>query len=203
MPIGRLRTWKEHAGQLDTIRKVMLGWDVTDFGMDDFDRIGAGALHRAQRQASWTASVGVPFCEKYIVMRDGQRLPKHYHVSQERGHHQPPPAAPLRVLLWNVDPATGKELETDVHVYMDGILHTYGPGEEILVYPGNSISLAPYMAHIFGPQAGTDLIAGEVSAINDDNTDNYFLEDTRRFAEGGRGRSHPSTPSATNTTSWP
>ena len=39
------------------------------------------------------------------------------------------------------------------------------------------------MAHIFGPQAGTDLIAGEVSAINDDNTDNYFLEDTRRFAE--------------------
>ena len=24
--------------------------------------------------------VGVPYCEKYLIMKDGQRLPKHYHV---------------------------------------------------------------------------------------------------------------------------
>ena len=27
-----------------------------------------------------------------------------------------------------------------------------------------------------------DLVAGEVSKVNDDNTDNYFLEPTSRFA---------------------
>ena len=36
-----LETWKDSASRLETIRKVMLGWDVTDFGMDDFDHIGA------------------------------------------------------------------------------------------------------------------------------------------------------------------
>lgn len=176
-----LETWKENAAGLDVIRKVMLGWDVTDFGMDDFANIGA-VLYTVRNGSITEKGVGVPYCEKYIVMRDGQRLPKHYHVSKTEDIINRA-GGPLRVLLWNVDPATGKQLETDVNVYMDGILRTYGAGEEILVYPGNSISLTPYMAHIFGPQAGTDLIAGEVSAINDDNTDNYFLEDTRRFAD--------------------
>lgn len=69
-------------------------------------------------------------------------------------------------------------------VFQDGIPHTYRPGEEILIHPGNSISLAPYIAHIFGPKPGSgDLVVGEVSAVNDDVTDNYFLENTSRFAE--------------------
>ena len=42
----------------------------------------------------------------------------------------------------------------------------------------------PYIAHIFGPKPGTgDLIVGEVSKVNDDNTDNYFLEPVARFAD--------------------
>ena len=174
-----LETWKENAARLDVIRKVMLGWDVTDFGMDDFANIGA-VLYTVRNGSITEKGVGVPYCEKYIVMRDGQRLPKHYHVSKTEDIINRA-GGPLRVLLWNVDPTTGKQLETDVNVYMDGVLRTYGAGEEILVYPGNSISLTPYMAHIFGPQAGTDLIAGEVSAVNDDNTDNYFLESAGRF----------------------
>jgi D-lyxose ketol-isomerase len=52
------------------------------------------------------------------------------------------------------------------------------------VRKGGSISLTPYLAHVFGPRPGTgDLIAGEVSKVNDDNTDNYFLEPVARFAE--------------------
>lgn len=52
------------------------------------------------------------------------------------------------------------------------------------MYPGNSISLKPHIAHIFGPKPGTgELVAGEVSKVNDDNTDNYFLEPTYRFAK--------------------
>ena len=51
----------------------------------------------------------------------------------------------------------------------------------MLVEPGNSISLTPYIAHIFGAKPGSDLVVGEVSSINDDNTDNYFLEKSLRF----------------------
>ena len=80
--------------------------------------------------------------------------------------------------------ALGREvLDTDVNVYMDGVLHTFKPGAEVLVEPGNSISLTPYIAHIFGAKPGSDLVVGEVSSINDDNTDNYFSEPVKRFAD--------------------
>ena len=33
--------WKQNAAKLDTIRRVMLGWDITDFGTGDFGSVGA------------------------------------------------------------------------------------------------------------------------------------------------------------------
>ena len=147
-----LETWKANAGKLDTVRNGSI---------DD-------------------KSVGVPFCEKYIVMRDGQRLTNHYHVAKTEDIINRAGGV-LRLYLWKVDPATGKMTDEDVDVYMDGVLHTFKAGEEVLVEPGNSISLTPYIAHIFGPKPGSDLVVGEVSSINDDNTDNYFLEECLRY----------------------
>ena len=177
-----LPEWKAHKADLDTVRKVMLGWDITDFGMGDFTKVGA-VLYTVRNGSLADKTAGVPYCEKYILMKDGQRLPKHYHVMKTEDIINRTGGA-LQVFLWNVDPATGKALDTPVEVYQDGILYTYQPGEEILIQPGNSISLAPFIAHIFGPKPGSgDLVVGEVSAINDDMTDNYFLEKTSRFAD--------------------
>jgi len=83
-----------------------------------------------------------------------------------------------------MNPVTGAQLATDVTVDIDGIPHTVKAGEKILVNKGESISLRPYVAHIFGPEAGSgDLVVGEVSMVNDDTADNFFLEKTSRFAE--------------------
>ena len=174
--------WKANKDKLDTVRKVMLGWDITDFGVNKFDEIG-GVLYTVRNGDMNNPEIGVPYCEKYIIMKEGQRLPKHYHVFKTEDIINRAGGV-LYVQLWNADPATGEELDTDVHVYMDGIEHVVKAGEEILVENGSSISLAPYVAHIFGPKAGTgELVVGEVSKVNDDNTDNYFLEDTARFAQ--------------------
>lgn len=173
--------WAENKDAIDTIRQVMLGWDITDFGTGKFDEIGA-VLYTVRNGDMNAPDVGVPYCEKYIVMREGQRLPKHYHVYKTEDIINRAGGV-LSVWLWNTD-AEGKQLESDVKVYMDGIECQFKAGEEILVYPGDSISLTPYMAHIFGPKPGSgSLIVGEVSKVNDDNTDNYFLEPTARFAE--------------------
>lgn len=173
--------WHENADRIDTIRKVMLGWDITDFGTGDFRSVGA-VLYTVRNGKMDDPTVGVPYCEKYIVMKEGQRLPKHYHVYKTEDIINRAGGV-LAVYLWNAG-ETGEQLDTDVEVYMDGIRHVVKPGEEILLYPGNSISLAPYIAHIFGPKPGCgDLVVGEVSKVNDDNTDNYFLESTSRFAE--------------------
>lgn len=172
--------WAENKDNLDYIRKVMLGWDVTDFGTGNFKEIG-GVLYTV-RNGDLNDPDGLTYCEKYIVMKEGQRLPKHYHLAKSEDIINRAGGV-LAVYLWNTD-ANGKQLETDVVVSMDGIACTFKAGEEILVYPGNSISLTPHMAHIFGPKPGCgDLIVGEVSKVNDDNTDNYFLEPTYRFSE--------------------
>ena len=174
-------TWQENRTKVEAIEKLMLGWDITDFGMGDFSKVGA-VLYTIRNGLLGDSSVGVPYCEKLIVMKDGQRLPKHYHVCKSEDIINRANGV-LQVFLWNADPKTGAPLDTPVRIFQDGIEYTYAPGEEILIQPGNSISLTPYIAHIFGPKAGTgDLIVGEVSAVNDDMTDNYFLENTARFA---------------------
>lgn len=49
---------------------------------------------------------------------------------------------------------------------------------------GESITLAPYVAHVFGPKPGTgDVVVGEVSKDNDDHTDNFFLDSIAHFAD--------------------
>ena len=177
-----LDDWKAQAERIDVIRKVMLGWDITDFGMGDFKTVGS-VLFTVRNGLLEDPSVGVPYCEKYIVMKEGQRLPNHYHVFKTEDIINRA-GGDLQVFLWNADKETGKQLDTDVHVFMDGIEHVFKAGEEIIVKKGASISLAPYIAHIFGPKPGTgDLIVGEVSKVNDDNTDNYFLEPVARFAD--------------------
>ena len=172
--------WKRNADKIGTIRKVMLGWDITDFGKGDFGRLGS-VLYTVRNGLLDDPTVGVPYCEKYIVMKEGQRLPNHYHVFKTEDIINRA-GGDLQVFLWNAS-KDGKQLDTDVHVFMDGIEHVFKAGEEIIVRKGSSISLAPYISHIFGPKPGTgDLIVGEVSKVNDDNTDNYFLESVDRFS---------------------
>ncbi len=172
--------WKNHSGEIDIIKKLMLGWDITDYGCGDFSTIGT-VLYTVRNGSYADPDAGVPYCEKYLIMKDGQRLPKHYHVNKTEDIINRA-GGMLQVFLWNADPATGEQLDTDVVVYRDGIRHVYKAGEEILVAPGGSVTLTPYLAHIFGPKPGSgDLICGEVSKVNDDLTDNYFMEKTSRF----------------------
>ena len=167
---------------LDAVKRLELGWDITDFGSGEFARIGA-VLYTVRNGLVDDPSVGVPYCEKYILMKDGQHLPNHYHVFKSEDIINRA-GGDISVYLWNADPKSGKMLETDVRVMMDGIAHSFKPGDEIVVKKGESITLAPYVAHVFGPKPGTgDVVVGEVSKVNDDHSDNFFLDPIARFAD--------------------
>lgn len=171
--------WAQIKDQAQTVFKTMMGWDITDFGSGNFDEIGC-VLYTVRNGLITDDSVGVPYCEKYLLFKEGQRLPKHYHLYKSEDIINRAGGV-LEVMLWNTD-EDGKQLETDVEIYMDGIKRTFKAGEKIHILPGNSISLTPHIAHIFGPKPGTgELVAGEVSKVNDDNTDNYFMEPVGRF----------------------
>ena len=155
----------------------MLGWDITDFGMGDFSKIGAVLFTIRNGDVDGN---GTPYAEKIIFLSDGQRLPCHYHVSKtediiNRGGGE------LWMELFNAAPDGSVDEKTDVEFYSDGIKLTAKAGERVFVTTGNSITLTPYTYHIFGAKG--DLLVGEVSSINDDKTDNYFSEDVKRFAD--------------------
>lgn len=172
--------WKTELQKMETIRSVMLGWDVTDFGTNQFNKTGA-VLYTVRNGKMDNEDIGVPYCEKYLLFQEGQYLPKHYHkfktediINRANGV--------MFIQIWNVD-EMGREQTDDVCIRMDGIERTFQAGEKILIYPGNSITLKPYIAHVIGAEAGCgELVAGEVSKVNDDTTDNYFLEPTSRFS---------------------
>lgn len=174
--------WKAKEDQIATIKEVMLGWDITDYGMDDFETLGA-TLFTLRNGSLEDASVGVPYAEKLIVLKDGQRLPNHYHASKtediiNRG------GGILAIKLYNSLENGDVDYDTDVQVDMDGVTYTVKAGEELQIEPGNSITLRPFVYHLFWAKEGAgDLICGEVSSINDDNIDNYNAEEVKRFSE--------------------
>lgn len=172
---------RERSQLLATVKRLELGWDITDFGSGNFKKTGA-VLYTVRNGLTSDPTVGVPYCEKYILMREGQHLPNHYHISKTEDIINRA-GGEITIQLWNVDPASGQLQDTPVTVYTDGWAHTIDAAEEIQIPTGCSITLRPYVAHIFGPRIGTgDVVIGEVSKVNDDHTDNFFLDPIARFA---------------------
>ena len=76
------------------------------------------------------------------------------------------------------------DTQSDVEFSLDGERKALPAGSRIVLKPGESITLVNYVYHNFTVAEGSDrVILGEVSKVNDDNTDNYFLDPTGRFPE--------------------
>ncbi|MBO5564125.1 MAG: D-lyxose/D-mannose family sugar isomerase [Lachnospiraceae bacterium] len=168
--------WKAKEAETGYMRKVAMGWDVTDYNSGDFDKIGA-VLFTYRNGDLQHPEDGKVYCEKYIAMKDGQMLPRHFHYFKTEDIINRAGGV-LRVYCWN---SKSKEENyavdevSDVHVKCDGIDVTVRAGGYVDITPGNSITLTPGMYHSFEAVAGKgNLIVGEVSRVNDDANDNHF-----------------------------
>jgi D-lyxose ketol-isomerase len=83
--------------------------------------------------------------------------------------------------LYNATPE-GELAESPVSVSVDAVERTLAPGGKVVLSPGESITLQPYCYHRFWAEESRVLI-GEVSLVNDDDTDNRFYESLGRFPE--------------------
>lgn len=171
--------WKTKGHEYDEIRDNMLGWDITDFGSGDFDKVGFGLITLRNGNQNNPKYKKV-YAEKLLMLRDGQIAPRHYHWKKSediinRG------GGTLYIAVYN-GREDGSIDESDVLVNSDGRSYYVKCGTKIKLEPGESITLWPYQYHDFSvkPDTGTVLI-GEVSQTNDDNTDNRFYEKAGRF----------------------
>jgi D-lyxose ketol-isomerase len=174
--------WKRNRDSVGTIKKVMLGWDITDYGLNRFSEIG-GVLFTVRNGDQKDSRTGVPYAEKYILFKDGQGLPTHFHFTKTEDIINRAGGV-LGIKLYNSLPDREIDYKNDVVVYMDGVKKTVKPGEVIKIYPGDSVTLTPYIYHNFFAVKGEgELVCGEVSSVNDDNTDNCFYEKIPRFGD--------------------
>ena len=174
--------WIDNKDELEMIRKTMLGWDVTDYGLNDYKNIG-GVLFTVRNGNQNDSSIGVPYAEKYILLEAGQSLPVHFHYSKTEDIINRAGGI-LALQLYSANKDESIDTNSDVIVYMDGIKHIVPAGEVIKVGVGQSITLTPYMYHKFWAMEGEgDLVVGEVSSVNDDNIDNRFNPVMPRFGE--------------------
>ena len=171
--------WQSKNAEYDEIRDNMLGWDVTDYGMGNFAELGLTLITIRNGNVDNEAYTKT-YAEKIMMVQEGQISPMHFHWNKmediiNRG------GGNLVFRLYN---ATEDEqlADTDVEINMDGRRFMVEAGKEIILKPGDSLSLYPYYYHEFYVQPGTgDVLVGEVSMCNDDNKDNRFLQELGRF----------------------
>ena len=176
--------WKKHKNEIGNLKAAGLGWDVTDFGMGDFGRVGS-VLFTVRNGSLDDPETGTPYAEKIIFQRHEteQEIPFHFHKMKtediiNRG------GGVLMLELYNSTPDGGLDKEREIRVKMDGFIRTFPAGSTVKIEKGCSITLHPGLHHRFRAKKGAgDLVVGEVSSINDDNADNVFLESGRRFSK--------------------
>lgn len=171
--------WSAKGPEVEEIRSRRLGWDVTDFGLGDFDRAGLLLFTLRNGRLDDPANRKT-FAEKIMVVRENQLTPWHFHWKKtediiNRG------GGVLVVELRNALADEGFA-DSQVVVRCDGEERRVPAGGRIELHPGQSVTLVPYLYHQFHARAGDGpALVGEVSSVNDDATDNRFNPPIGRF----------------------
>jgi hypothetical protein len=175
-------TFADRKSEARHVIDARCGWDITDYGAGRFDDMGLtlftlrnGLLSDLQRGG------GMCYAEKLLISRQDQLSPMHTHVIKaediiNRG------GATLVIKLYGSDDTGAFAEDRGGTVWCDGIRHDFAPGEKLRLAPGESVTLRPGDWHAFWGEGG-DVLIGEVSTVNDDETDNIFRAPIGRFSD--------------------
>lgn len=137
-------------------------WDVTDFGLGQFERSGLILVNLAEEPE---------YCEKLMYARKGQITPAHCHAKKKEDIISR--KGILLVQVWNGKPEEVSP-QAEFSVNINGSARTVKNGEVVSLRSGERITLVPGIYHEFWPESD-ECIIGEVSTANDDLNDNFFI----------------------------
>jgi D-lyxose ketol-isomerase len=171
--------WRAQPAAARYCLQHQMGWDVTDFGSGRFEE--RGLVIFCVRNGIQAVPGEKPYAEKLLIVREGQETPLHAHkvkmediIVRGGGH--------LMIELYNMGESGGLA-STPVSLLVDGVEHRIEGGEPVRLVAGQSVTITRNLWHRFYGEAGKGTVfVGEVSQVNDDLTDNYFLEELGRFA---------------------
>ncbi len=137
-------------------------WDVTDFGLGNFEKNGLVLVNLAEQPE---------YCEKLMYAFQNQWTPAHCHAKKKEDIICR--VGQLAVQVW-----PGLPGECDGHSFAVPVNHQhqlFSSGDEVVLKAGERITLVPGVYHAFYPQSEFCII-GEVSTANDDLHDNFFVD---------------------------
>ncbi len=171
--------WKGKQESCSEIIDNMLGWDLTDFGSGKFHRRGLILFTLRNGNVKKDRK---PYAEKAMIVEENQETPMHFHWGKmediiNRG------GGNLVLELYKSDKKEALSDE-EFDIQIDGVKHHLKPNSKVVLTPGESICLKQGIYHRFYGEPGKGKVfVGEVSAVNDDTSDNRFLEPVGRFPE--------------------
>ena len=173
--------WAALGHEWDEVRDCALGWDITDYGLGDFDRVGFSLVTIRNGNRAMAERYPKVYAEKLLYLREGQYAPNHFHwfktediINRGGGN--------VLIRVYNSLPDESIDRVSDVTVHTDGLERRVPAGTQIRLTPGESIHIQQRLYHDFTVESGTGpVLLGEVSQCNDDNTDNRFEPPVGRF----------------------
>ena len=172
--------WQAHAAECKEIFDLQIGWDVTSFGSENFLETGL-LLYTLRNGRLGSAEYPKPYAEKIMMVRENQVTPQHFHWHKEediinRG------GGNLVIEIFRADPEKNALCGGSFPVSVNGMTRIMNSGDKLVLTPGESVTMKHIHAHKFygEPGSGPSMI-GEVSMVNDDNTDNCFIAGAIRF----------------------
>ena len=175
--------FRERREEAKAIIEGNLGWDITDYGLGDFTETGLFLFTvRNGNPADLARGRGMLYAEKAMISRENQYSPMHRHNLKAEDIINRGGGTLVIELFGDTNGACDRT--KGVTVLSDGIAHTLPAGGKLRLKPGESVTLMPNEHwHAFWGEGG-DVFVGEVSTVNDDNTDNVF-ENPRITRFGG------------------
>ena len=171
--------WQEKRKDYDEVKKTSLGWDVTDFGSGDFQRIGR-TIFTLRNGSHKSKKYPKSYALKIMFLQEGQKSPIHYHkmkmediINQSGGK--------ISICFWKSgsDHSLSKD---DLVISKDGKQVEVFAGQQVILKPGESVCVVPNTYHQFWALEGSGaVVSGEVSSVSNDMTDNFFLMPAKRF----------------------
>ncbi len=71
--------WASAGHEYDEVRDCMLGWDITDFAMGDFDKFGFSLITIRNGCRTNEAKYPKVYAEKLLYLKEGQMAANHFH----------------------------------------------------------------------------------------------------------------------------
>lgn len=140
--------WQSIGHEYDEVRECMLGWDITDYGMGDFDKFGFSLITIRNGNRAMADKYPKVYAEKLLYLKEGQYAPNHFHwyktediINRGGGN--------VLIRVYNSLPNEEIDYESDVTIHTDGRTYQVPAGTQIRLTPGESIHVQQYLYHDF------------------------------------------------------